>query len=74
MCIVFVFFIEESLTEFHQTLQTHLYLQDKGKGPILSELFPFVILNALCIDIALMGQSTCTTAFNGTIQYFAYTM
>ena len=45
--------------EFHQTLQTHSYLQDKylsynknfrARGPILLELFPFVILNGFCMD------------------------
>ena len=40
-----------SLLDFHQTLQTCSYMQDKnfkqkskGKGPILLELFPFVVL------------------------------
>ena len=43
--------------EFHQTLQKHSYVQGKyylqkikGLGPILLELFPFVILNGFCID------------------------
>ena len=38
--------------DFHQTLQTCSYMQDKyfrqkskGLGPILLELFPFVVLN-----------------------------
>ena len=45
-----------SLLEFHQTLQTYSYLQDifnkeksKGSGPILLELFPFVIPNGFYI-------------------------
>ena len=66
----------KSLIEFYQTLHTHSYLYDKyllqkrkGKGLILLELFPFVILNGfcICIDNALMCRSTPTTAFDGAI-------
>ena len=51
--ILFFLNLEESLLDFHQTVQTCSYMQDKffrpkskGKGPILLELFPFVVLNA----------------------------
>ena len=59
------------------------YFKQKGKGygPILLELFPLVVLNAflysvlcLCYYSPYTGQSTPTTAFDGTIWYFAYTM
>ena len=74
--------------EFHQTLQTHLCIQDKyfkqkskGYGQILLELFPFVVLNGflyrglcLCYYSPNTGRSTPTTALNGAIWYFAYTM
>ena len=50
--LCFLNILEESLLYFHQTLQTCSYMQDKyfdhkskGKGPILLELFPFVVLN-----------------------------
>ena len=53
--VLFPKYLEESLMEFHQILQTHSYAQGKllikikGYGPILLELFPFVILNGFCI-------------------------
>ena len=50
--VLFPSYLEESLLDFHQTLQTCSYMQDnyfkhkrKGKVPILLELFPFVVLN-----------------------------
>ena len=65
----------------HQTLLTCSYMQDKyfrqkrkGKGPILLELFPFVVLNGslyrvlcLCYYRQYTGLSTPTTAFEGAI-------
>ena len=77
----FPLYLEESLLDFHQTLQTCSYMQDKhfrqksqGQGPILLELFPFVVLNGfeyrlLCLFYyrPYTGQSTPTTAFDGTI-------
>ena len=53
----------------------------KGKGPIQLELFLFVVLNGflyrvlcLCYCSPYAERSTPTTAFDGTIWYFAYTM
>ena len=37
-------------------------------------LFSLIRLLYLCIDGAFMGRSTPTTAFNGAIWYFAYTI
>ena len=76
------------MLEFHQTLQTCSYMQGryfkqkrKVQGPILFELFPFVVLNDflyrglfLCYYRPYTGQSTPTTAFDRVISYFAYTM
>ena len=49
-------YLEESWLDFHHTLQTCSYMQDKyfkqkvrARGPILSELFPFVDLNGFYI-------------------------
>ena len=49
--------------------------------PILLELFLFVVLNGflyrvlcLCYYSPFTGRSTPTTAFNGTIWYFSFTM
>ena len=48
--------------------------KSKGKGPILLELFPFVVLNGflyrvlcLCYYSPYTGQSTPTTAFDGIL-------
>ena len=40
------------------------------------QAIPFVILNGFCIckDSSLMGRSTPTTAFDGAISHFVYTM
>ena len=50
--------IVKSFLEFHQTLQTCSHLQDKYikqkskvYGPILLELFPFVVLNGFLIGV-----------------------
>ena len=51
--------------EFLQTLPTHSYLHDKintynknlrARGPILLELFPFVILNQLAVLFPTRGE------------------
>ena len=46
------------MLDFHQTLQKYSYMQDKyfkqkskGWGPILLELFPFVVLNGFYIGL-----------------------
>ena len=73
--------IWKSSLDFHQTLQTCSCMQDKYFnqksncfGPILLELFLFVVLNGflyrvlcLCYYSPYTGQSTPTTAFDGTI-------
>ena len=48
--------------------------KDKGYGPMLLELFPFVVLNGflysvlcLCYNSPYTARSTPTTAFDGTI-------
>ena len=60
-------YLEESLLDFHQTLQTCSYMQDKyfrqkrkGQGPILLELFPFVVLRGFNIGFcayAIIGHT-----------------
>ena len=56
--------------EFHQTLQTHSYLQRKPKslGPMLLELFPFVILkNAMAFVYAYIQ------CLDGPVSWFSLT-
>ena len=79
--VLFPSYLEESLLDFHQTLQTCSYMQDKyfrqkskGKGPVLLELFLFVVLNGflylvlcLCYYRPYTGGSTPTTAIDGAI-------
>ena len=54
--------------------KTNTLKKIKGKGPILLELFPFVVLNGflyrvlcLCYCSPYTGRSTPATAFDGTI-------
>ena len=77
--VLFPKYLNESLLDLHQTLQTCSYMQDKyfkqksRARAILLELFPFVVLNGflnsvlcLCCYSPYMGRSTPTTVFDGT--------
>ena len=67
--------------EFHQTLQTHSYLQDNtynknlgARGQYYQELFPFVILNGFCVGSFLntMHLKESLMEFHQTLQTHSY--
>ena len=79
----FPYNILTSLLEFQQTANIFIYTRQilltksKGKGPILLELFPFVVLNGflyrglcLCYYSPYTGRSTPTTAFDEQFDTF----